>query len=107
MADARRPDVVQRTLDAIGAAELAGVDGDAEARLAGDLESPQIVVEMAVPLVAGDAEPGHQRMPERAAKRAAASIASTPTWRMPMTIMRLSMPVLALALSMPSPSACV
>ena len=48
--------------DAFPAAQFAGMDGDAEAGLAGDLEGADIILEIAHALVAGDAEAGHQRM---------------------------------------------
>ena len=63
MADTRRADVVERGLDAFPAHQFAGMDGDAEPRLAGDLEGADIVLELAHALVAGHAEAGHQRMP--------------------------------------------
>ena len=62
VADARRLDVVERGLDALPAHQFAGMDRDAEACLARDLEGTHIVLEVAHPLVAGDAEAGHQRM---------------------------------------------
>ena len=84
------------------------MDGDAEPGLARDLEGAHIVLDVADALVAGDAEAGDQRVAAagREARRLARST-STPTWRTPVTIMRPSMPVLALARTMPSPSASV
>ena len=47
---------------ALPAGQLAGVNGDAEPRFAGDLEGADIVFELAEKLVARHAEAGHQRM---------------------------------------------
>src|SRR4051794_11564698 len=63
MADTRRADVIERRLDALPAHQLAGMDGYAEAGLAGDLEGPDVILKIADPLIAGDAEPAYQRMP--------------------------------------------
>src|SRR5207249_9126168 len=62
MADARRADMIERCLHTFPAHQLAGMDSDAKTCLAGDLESPYIILEIADALVTGDAETGHQRM---------------------------------------------
>ena len=62
VADARRPDVVERGRHALPAGELAGMHGDAETGLARDLEGAHIVFEVAEPFLAGHAEAGDQRM---------------------------------------------
>ena len=86
--------------DALPAGQFAGMHGDAEPGLAGDLEGPHIVLDVAEALLAGHAEAGDQRVAASAPRSAPpASTDSTPKWRTPVTIMRPSMPVLALARS--------
>ena len=62
MADALDAEMVERGADAVRPPELAGMDRQAKARLAGDAKGVLEITRVVHPLVAGDAEAGHQRM---------------------------------------------
>jgi hypothetical protein len=53
--------VIERIGDAEGTADLAGMDGQAKAGIAGDIEGAGIIGDAAHAFLAGKVEAGHQR----------------------------------------------
>ncbi len=102
MTDTRRFDEVKRITDAEGAADFTGMDRQAKPRITGDVEGAGIIGNAAHALLARHVEARHQRIVAAGGIFGGSDHPVGPKWRSPVTMMRVSMPVLPLADKMPS-----